>query len=423
MSLPRTLLAVALAAAVTAPAAPAPATALDAPAPAEVAVAAAAGLSYVAMGSSFAAGPGINPVQAGSGAAACARSSNNYPSIVARTIGAALTDVSCSGATTANVLTDSQSGQPPQISAVTGTTQVVTATIGGNDVNYLGSLGAYTCQSSGGTGCATVDRNAIDRTFPLLTGRIQNVVNAVHTAAPGARVYLVNYFTILPVTGGCEGVPLSADQLAYERSVASRLEAATATAASATGATLVDLAAASRGHDACSADPWVEPARPPAGRSQYHPNEAGMRAAAALVEAALVGTGQLRVASLRSGIAGKCADVSNARNADGTPIQLWTCNGSSAQKWTYAPGAGGSVRSLGKCLDISNGGTANGTKVQLWTCNGSAAQRWATGPNASLQNPQSGRCLDDPAAATADGTRLQIFDCNASAAQQWMPAA
>ena len=252
------------------------------------------GLNYVAIGSSFAAGPGIPPVQPGDAAAACSRSANNYPSVVAREIGATLTDASCSGATTANVLSDSQSGQPPQISAVTDATQVVTVTIGGNDVNYLGSLGAYTCQADGGSGCAGVDRDAIDQTFPQLAGRIENVVNAVHRVAPGARVYLVNYFTILPGSGGCAGVPLTADQLAYERSIAARLESATAAAASAAGATLVDLAAAGRGHDACSADPWVETGHPPAGRAQYHPNAAGMRAAAALVEAALEPVGQQR---------------------------------------------------------------------------------------------------------------------------------
>jgi lysophospholipase L1-like esterase len=260
------------------------------------AAAAASGIGYVAMGSSFAAGPGIPPAQPGSGAAICARSAGNYASIVAREVGANLTDASCSGATTANVLTDSQAGQPPQISAVTGATQVVTVTIGGNDVDYLGSLDAYTCQQDGGSGCAGVDRAAIDQTFTQLAGRIENVVNAVRSAAPGAHVYLVDYFTILPDSGSRAGVPLTADQSAYERSIASRLASATSAAAAATAATLVDLAAASHGHDACSAEPWVETGHPAAGRSQYHPNEAGMRGAATVVEAALVSAGQLHTA-------------------------------------------------------------------------------------------------------------------------------
>jgi hypothetical protein len=384
---------------------------------------AAAGLNYVAIGSSFAAGPGIPPVQSGSSTTTCGRSNNNYASVLAREIGANLTDASCGGATTANVLTAGQFGEPPQVDAVTSVTQIVTVTIGGNDVNYLGSLGAYTCQDDGGSGCASVDRNAIEQTFRVLSDRLTSVVNAVHSAAPSAHVYLVEYFTILPDSGACTGVPLNADHLAYERSIASRLAAATSTAASATGATLVDLAAASHGHDACSANPWVETGHPAAGRAAYHPNEAGMRAAAATVETALVSTGQLHTAVFRSGIAGKCADVSNAGTADGTPVQLWSCNGTAAQSWAYTPGPGGTLRALGKCLDVNHGDTADRVKVQLWTCNGGGAQRWVAGADSSLVNPQSGRCLDDPGNSTTDGIQLQIYACNGTSAQRWTPDA
>ena len=379
----------------------------------------ASGLDYVAMGSSFAAGPGIPPTQSGSGAAACARSDNNYPSVVARDTGANLTDASCSGATTANVLTDSQAGQPPQIDAVTSATQVVTVTIGGNDVDYLGSLDTYSCLTGGGTNCGSVDQAAINQTFGVLAGRIENVVTAVRSTAPQAHVYLVNYFTILPDSGACTNVPLTADQLAFEHSIATRLADATSTAATATGATLVDLAAASHGHDACSADPWVETYRPAAGRTPYHPNEEGMRAAASLVESALVSAGQEHTGPVRSGIAGRCLDVEQSGTADGTPVQLYGCNGTAAQAWSLAPGAGGTLRALGKCLDVSGSGTADTTKVQLWQCNGTGAQRWVAGPDDSLVNPESGKCLDDPNGSTADWVQLQIFSCNGTAAQRW----
>jgi hypothetical protein len=388
---------------------------------AEAGAATTSGLNYVALGSSFAAGPGIPPVQTSTGAAACARSSKNYASLVTHDLGANLTDVTCSGATTANVLTTNQGSQPPQIKAVTTTTSTVTATIGGNDVNYLGSLGVYTCQADGGTNCGTVDRAAIDKTFGELPARIGSVVTAVKNVSPQAKVYLVNYFTILPDSGGCAGVPLTADQLAYERSIATRLAAATASAASATGAILVDLAAASHGHDACSAVPWVETGHPAAGRTAYHPNEAGMQGAAQAVETAMSASGQLSSVTLRSGIAGKCVDVAGSSTADGTAVQLYGCNGTGAQRWTYVPAAGGTLRALGKCLDVVDRGTANYAKVQLWTCTGSDNQRWVVGANASLVNPGSGRCLDDPGSATADGTALQIFDCNATAAQRWTP--
>ncbi|GGQ47871.1 ricin-type beta-trefoil lectin domain protein [Streptomyces althioticus] len=402
----------------------APAVSAAEPASARIpAVAADAGTDYAALGSSFAAGPGIPPLQSSDGADACARSAVNYPSLVARETGADLTDVSCSGATTGHVLRDHQGTRPPQIQAVTPDTRLVTVTIGGNDVNYLGSINAYSCQASGNSGCPTVDRGPIERTFPELPGRIADIVRAVHAVAPEARVYLVTYFTLLPDSGTCAVAPLTDEQAAYERSIATRLAAATADAAAATGATLVDLAGASRGHDACSADPWVESYRPAQGRSTYHPNEAGMRAAADLVHAALASGGVTQTAAFRSGIPGKCVDVRDAATADGTPVQLYTCNGTAAQRWTHVPGEGGTLRALGRCLDVTGGGTANGTKVQLWPCNGTDAQRWAPGPGSSLVNPRSGRCLDDPGSSTADGTQLQIWDCNGTAAQRWTPSA
>ncbi|MFJ9858349.1 ricin-type beta-trefoil lectin domain protein [Streptomyces albogriseolus] len=382
-----------------------------------------AGTDYAALGSSFAAGPGIPPLQSSDGASACSRSAGNYPSLVAREIGADLTDVSCSGATTAHVLRDTQGTRPPQIQAVTPGTRLVTVTIGGNDVNYLGGINAYSCQASGSTGCPAVDRDAIERTFPELPGRIADIVRAVHAVAPQARVHLVTYFTLLPDSGTCAVAPLTDEQADYERSIAARLAAATADAAAATGATLVDLAGVSRGHDACSANPWVESYRPALGRSTYHPNEAGMRAAADLVHAALSSGGVTQTAAFRSGVPGTCVDVRNAATADGTPVQLHTCNGTAAQRWTHVPGEGGTLRALGRCLDVSGGGTANGTKVQLWHCNGTGAQRWIPGPGSSLVNPRSGRCLDDPGGSTADGTQLQIWDCNGTAAQRWAPTA
>ncbi|MFL6056604.1 MAG: RICIN domain-containing protein [Actinoallomurus sp.] len=63
--------------------------------------------------------------------------------------------------------------------------------------------------------------------------------------------------------------------------------------------------------------------------------------------------------------------------------------------------------------------TADGTKVQLWDCNTSGAQQWTyDAAGKALTNPGSGKCLDDPNSTTTDGTRLQIYTCNRSAAQQ-----
>jgi lysophospholipase L1-like esterase len=383
--------------------------------PADVA---SAGLSYVAMGSSFAAGPGIPPAESGS-PAGCARSADNYANNVARQLGANLTDVSCSGATTANILTTDQDGQPPQVDAVGSGTQLVTVTIGGNDIDYLGSLDTYSCQDEGGTNCGTVDTGGIDSTLTVLTQSLENAVTAIQSRAPQARVLLVNYFTILPDSGACTGVPLTDDQLTFEHTLATDLAQDTATAASATGAGLVDLATLSDQHNACSAQPWVNTYDVASGLSPYHPNVAGMAGAAQLIQQSLAADGVTATGTVQSAVDAHCLDVRSSGTTDGTPVQLWGCDNTAAQSWTLVPGAGGTLQALGKCLDVTSSGTADGTLVQLWDCNGTGAQRWTAGADGSLINPESGRCLDDPNSSTAEGTQLQIFDCNGTNAQNW----
>ena len=119
-----------------------------------------------------------------------------------------------------------------------------------------------------------------------------------------------------------------------------------------------------------------------------------------------------------TGIAGKCVDVNAASTANGTAIQLYTCNGTNAQRWTV--GTDGTIRALGKCMDVASGSTANGANVQLWDCNGSGAQVWQAQSNQTLRNPQSNKCLDARGNSSADLTRLQIWDCFAGANQRWI---
>lgn len=116
------------------------------------------------------------------------------------------------------------------------------------------------------------------------------------------------------------------------------------------------------------------------------------------------------------GFGGKCVDVAAASSANGTAVQLYTCNGTTAQQWTHT---GNTFRALGKCMDVTSAGTANGTKVQLWDCNGTNAQSWTLGANGSLVNAGSGKCLDATGPSSADGTRLQIWTCAGSANQTW----
>jgi Ricin-type beta-trefoil lectin domain len=115
-----------------------------------------------------------------------------------------------------------------------------------------------------------------------------------------------------------------------------------------------------------------------------------------------------------TGLGGKCVDVAGANSANGTPVQLYDCNGTNAQSWTV----GSSIQALGKCMDVTAAGTANGTKIQLYDCNGTNAQKWTVSGGA-LVNTGSGKCLDATNQSSANGNQLQIWSCTGGANQQW----
>ncbi|RZB13926.1 glycosyl hydrolase family protein [Streptomyces sp. F001] len=117
------------------------------------------------------------------------------------------------------------------------------------------------------------------------------------------------------------------------------------------------------------------------------------------------------------GLAGKCMDVAGASSANGTPVQLYDCNGSGAQQWTV--GSDGTIRALGKCLDVTGNGTADGSTVQLWDCTGGANQRWVVTAAHDIVNPQADKCLDVTGNSSANGTRLQLWTCTGGANQKW----
>ena len=117
-----------------------------------------------------------------------------------------------------------------------------------------------------------------------------------------------------------------------------------------------------------------------------------------------------------TGYQGLCLDVRGASSADSTPVQVYTCNGTTAQSWTLT--SSNQLQALGKCLDVASAGTANGSLVQLYTCNGTGAQVWQYQSNGEYLNPSSGKCLDDTGFG-GSGTQVQIWDCADSSNQQW----
>ncbi|MFD7289178.1 ricin-type beta-trefoil lectin domain protein [Streptomyces sp. NPDC059863] len=118
------------------------------------------------------------------------------------------------------------------------------------------------------------------------------------------------------------------------------------------------------------------------------------------------------------GLAGKCLDVAGGASANGTAVQLYDCNGSTAQRWTV--GADSTIRSLGKCLDVTSASTANGAKVQLYDCNGSGAQQWSyNAGTGDIVNTAADKCLDVTDNSSANGARAQIWTCTGAANQKW----
>ncbi|MEV5718826.1 non-reducing end alpha-L-arabinofuranosidase family hydrolase [Amycolatopsis mediterranei] len=146
-----------------------------------------------------------------------------------------------------------------------------------------------------------------------------------------------------------------------------------------------------------------------------------LAAAATVAVTALFGAGAAQAdvtGALRGVGSGRCLDVVNAGQTDGTGVQIYDCSGGAGQQWTST--ASGQLTVFGgKCLDVAGSGTTAGTKVQIWTCHGGANQQWRVNADGTVVGVQSGLCLDVTGAATANGTAVALWTCNGGTNQQW----
>lgn len=264
---------------------------------------------YVSMGSSFAAGPGIMP-SADQPANRCTRSAGNYAHILAQRLNLSLVDVSCGGATTAHIL-GPWAELPAQVDAVTADTALVTITIGGNDVGYIGRLMASSCLADGagperdaamtlcralaahGGTADTAAARARALTIPdqaawtLLASQLHRINTEIARRAPRARIVYVTYVALVPDGQRCPQMPMSDADAAIARSTAMMLAETTRRIAREDGAAIVDADALSQSHHACADDGWANAFLPRAGERQsapYHPNQRGMMGIAAALE-------------------------------------------------------------------------------------------------------------------------------------------
>ncbi|WBB67718.1 SGNH/GDSL hydrolase family protein [Micromonospora sp. WMMD812] len=253
---------------------------------------------YVALGDSYTAGPLI-PTQVDLN---CLRSNRNFPSLVAASGGSSsFADVSCSGATTDDILYGG-SGQlgitvPPQLNAVTSNTALVTVQIGGNDIGFssiISDCAEASLSSPLGSPCknryTTGGTDQLQARIAATAPKVTTVLQAVRQAAPGARVVVLGYPAILPDTGyGCwPVVPIAYQDVPYLRGIAKSLNAMLASTAAVNGATYSDVYTPSIGRDACkgSGTRWVEGLVPQNSAAPFHPNARGEQGMAT----ALLGT-------------------------------------------------------------------------------------------------------------------------------------
>lgn len=248
-------------------------------------------LHIVGLGSSFAAGPSIEPLENNT----AGRSSRNYAHQLAEALDADLTDLSVSGATLLNLLHESQAigGQtfPPQLDGLPTNADIVTLTCGGNDLGYIGSLVfdsfMFYLRSPKDSGFASTGEPSIH--FDELMKRLLAVLDRIHNTAPRAKVYLVEYLSIIGNdTRPWLDIALTAEQMKHYVGLAASLSKAYHNAANAgEWAEVVPIATVSQAHALGSREPWVQGftlSMLTYGPAPYHPNLAGHTAIAEMLK-------------------------------------------------------------------------------------------------------------------------------------------
>ncbi|MEU1160059.1 SGNH/GDSL hydrolase family protein [Streptomyces sp. NPDC005921] len=224
---------------------------------------AATGQEYVALGDSYASGVGTGYYDSGSGD--CKRSPADYPALwAAAHADYTLKDVSCSGATIADV-------RDKQLSALGTGTDLVTLTVGGNDAQFSSVVQACLTQSDSYCATATLWMSSYARN--QMVTELAGLYQDIRSKAPNARIVVLGYPRTLSPTGTCPLIDLSAAKRTAMNGLADALAEGTAAAAAEESVEFVDVRAAFQGHGACGSDPWINDLS--AGTEVFHPTLMG----------------------------------------------------------------------------------------------------------------------------------------------------
>lgn len=256
---------------------------------------------YVALGDSFAA---FGPVGATtSGPPACLRSTANYPALVAGALsgratgtgGPVFVDATCGGARTTDLTGAQLAGIPPQFDALTADTDLVTLSIGGNDIGFGAIAGCVMTtradSTAGGDPGPCRDRLAPTVTAALdaLPGQLDLVYSGIRERSPDARIVTTGYLPLVPDDGGCGYVArMNPGDVTWTRDVTRQVNEVVADAAFRAGAAHM-MPDRAQQHSACAApaDRYTDFTGSETGSHPMHPTALGQEAMAEAVTAAL----------------------------------------------------------------------------------------------------------------------------------------
>ncbi|WP_067500894.1 RICIN domain-containing protein [Actinoplanes sp. TFC3] len=115
---------------------------------------------------------------------------------------------------------------------------------------------------------------------------------------------------------------------------------------------------------------------------------------------------------LITGGSGLCLDLNGGVAVDTNHIQVFDCNGTSAQVWTLE--TDGTLRVSGKCARAGQD-----TAVQIITCGGQADAQWRAGQSRTLVNVATNECLTDPSGGRQIGSGVRTQQCTGARDQRW----
>lgn len=216
---------------------------------------------YVALGDSYSSGTGTGEYFD----AECKRSVHAYPQLLADGLGADLDFEACSGATTNDLLTK-------QLGNLDAETDIVTVTIGGNDIGWAEAVKACITPL---TSCLDEIEASEALVRDQLPGLLDGAYGAIANRAPNADVFVLGYPRLFNGQRTCGALKQpNIEEQQRMNAAADRLAGVLQNKAEEHGFTYVDVREAFAGHAICDDVAYLNGLAYPPSES-YHPNAMG----------------------------------------------------------------------------------------------------------------------------------------------------